>query len=74
YEGYLAHQEREIHRLCNMEGLLIPVELDYNELSSLSTEGRERLNKVRPHSFGQATRIPGISQADLSLLAIYLHR
>lgn len=74
YAGYLAQQEREIARLERMERLTIPPELDYNALSNLSTEGRELLARVRPRTFGQASRIPGVSQADLSMLAIALRR
>jgi len=74
YAGYLAQQEREIHRLRRLETLAVPEELDYGTLNSLSIEGRELLSRVRPRSFGQATRVPGISQADLSLLAITLRR
>jgi tRNA uridine 5-carboxymethylaminomethyl modification enzyme len=74
YAGYLAQQEREIARLKRLEKLIIPVELDYNLLSNLSIEGRDRLTRVRPSTFGQASRIPGISRADLSMLAITLRR
>jgi tRNA uridine 5-carboxymethylaminomethyl modification enzyme len=74
YVGYLAQQEREIQRMRRLETLAIPEELDYSVLMSLSIEGRELLSRVRPRSFGQATRIPGISQSDLSLLAITLRR
>ena len=74
YAGYLAQQEREIARLKRLEKLIIPVELDYNLLSNLSIEGRDRLTRVRPSTFGQASRIPGISHADLSMLAITLRR
>lgn len=74
YTGYLAQQEREIARLKRLEKLIIPVELDYNLLSNLSIEGRDRLARVRPSTFGQASRIPGISHADLSMLAITLRR
>ncbi len=74
YAGYLAQQEREIARLKRLERLIIPIELDYNLLSNLSIEGRDRLTRVRPSTFGQASRIPGISHADLSMLAITLRR
>jgi len=74
YAGYLAQQEREIARLKRLEKLIIPIELDYNLLSNLSVEGRDRLTRVRPRTFGQASRIPGISHADLSMLAITLRR
>jgi len=74
YAGYLAQQERAIERLRRLEELAIPKDIDYTTLSSLSVEGRELLSRVRPRSFGQATRIPGVSQADLSMFAIYLRR
>jgi tRNA uridine 5-carboxymethylaminomethyl modification enzyme len=74
YEGYLAQQAREIERLKRMEKIPIPETLDYRALTSLSVEGREILGRVRPRSFGQATHVPGVSQADLSLLAVYLRR
>ncbi|HCP32439.1 TPA: hypothetical protein DIT45_04260 [Candidatus Acetothermia bacterium] len=74
YAGYLAQQERAIKRLRRLEELAIPKDIDYTMFSSLSVEGRELLSRVRPRSFGQATRIPGVSQADLSMFAIYLRR
>ena len=74
YAGYLAQQEREIDRLRRLEGFVIPAELRYEELSNLSIEGRDLLARVRPRSFGQACRVPGVSQADLSMLAIHLRR
>jgi len=74
YAGYLVQHEREIDRLRRLEGLTIPDDLRYGELSNLSIEGRDLLSRVRPQSFGQACRVPGVSQSDLSMLAIYLRR
>ena len=74
YAGYLVQQEREIGHLRRLEDVKIPPRLDYAKLTNLSVEGRELLGHARPHSFGQAARIPGVSQADLSMLAIYLRR
>ena len=74
YAGYLTQQEREIGHLRRLENVRIPSRFDYAKLTNLSIEGRELLSHVRPHSFGQAARIPGVSQADLSMLAIYLRR
>ncbi len=74
YEGYLGQQAREIAHLRKMEEIPIPDDLDYAALTNISIEGRELLARVRPRSFGQATRIPGISQADLTILAIVLRR
>ncbi len=74
YAGYLEQHEREIDRLKRMEGIAIPPDVRYEELSNLSIEGRDLLARVRPQSFGQACRVPGVSQADLSMLAIHLRR
>jgi len=74
YDGYLAQQKRDIEKLRRMEHLTIPEDVDYAALENLSIEGRDLLSRVRPRSFGQATRVPGVSQADLSMLAVYLRR
>jgi len=74
YAGYLVQQEREIQRLQKMEGMRIPTDLDYLCLSNLSVEGQHILARVRPRSFGQACRVPGVSQADLAMLAMHLRR
>jgi tRNA uridine 5-carboxymethylaminomethyl modification enzyme len=74
YAGYLAQHLRDIDHLKRLDGLLIPEDLDYATLTALSFEGRQLLARVRPRSFGQATRVPGVSQADLSMLAVYLKR
>jgi tRNA uridine 5-carboxymethylaminomethyl modification enzyme len=74
YAGYLAQQERDIARLRRMDQLAIPSDLDYAALDGVSMEGRDLLGRVRPRSFGQAMRVPGVSQADLSMLAIHLRR
>jgi tRNA uridine 5-carboxymethylaminomethyl modification enzyme len=74
YAGYLAQHLRDIDHLKRLDGLLVPEDLDYATLTALSFEGRQLLARVRPRSFGQATRVPGVSQADLSMLAVYLKR
>lgn len=74
YAGYLAQQRREVARLKRMERIRIPADLDFADIANLSIEGQERLSAVRPRSFGQACRVPGVSQADLSVLAIALRR
>jgi tRNA uridine 5-carboxymethylaminomethyl modification enzyme len=74
YAGYLERHQREIERRRRLDGMVIPSDLDYERLTSLSIEGRDLLQRVRPQSFGQASRVPGVSQADLSMLAIYLRR
>ncbi len=74
YAGYLSQHEREIDRLRQLEGFAIPDGFHYEGLANLSIEGRDLLARVRPQSFGQACRVPGVSQADLSMLAIHLRR
>jgi len=74
YAGYLVQQDREIQRLRKMEGMRIPDDFDYAGLSNISVEGQHLLDRVRPRSFGQACRVPGVSQADLAMLAMHLRR
>ena len=74
YSGYLKQQDREILRLRKLESLAIPADMDFRALTNISIEGRDLLARVRPRSFGQASRVPGVSQADLSMLAIHLRR
>jgi tRNA uridine 5-carboxymethylaminomethyl modification enzyme len=74
YEGYVKRQEDGIRRYSKMEHAQIPRELDYTRISGLSREVKEKLAAIRPHSLGQASRIPGITPAALSLLAIHLKR
>lgn len=72
YEGYIQRQLAQVERLTRLEDKKIPQELDYATVKNLSSEGQEKLSRVRPRTLGQAARIPGISQADLSILMVYL--
>ena len=72
YEGYIAAQKREVERFKHNESIIIPKQFDYLRITSLSKEGREKLSKIRPHTLGQASRIPGVSASDISILAVYL--
>jgi len=72
YEGYLKRQEQQIERFRKSEELRIPDTFDYDEVKSLSAEGREKLSLIRPRSIGQATRISGVTPADVSVLMIHL--
>jgi tRNA uridine 5-carboxymethylaminomethyl modification enzyme len=74
YSGYIRRQEEGVARLRHLEDLRIPQALDYTVVSSLSAEVREKLISIRPASLGQAARIPGMTPAALSLLAIHLKR
>ncbi|MFH0778920.1 MAG: tRNA uridine-5-carboxymethylaminomethyl(34) synthesis enzyme MnmG, partial [Candidatus Eisenbacteria bacterium] len=74
YAGYIARQQKSIEQYRKLESLVIPDSLFDEELSAISREGREKLLKVRPRSVGQASRLEGVSPADVSALLIYLKR
>ena len=72
YDGYIKRQRDEVEKFNRFESLQIPQELDYHKVKSLSTEGREKLVKIQPTSIGQASRISGVTPADISVLMVYL--
>jgi tRNA uridine 5-carboxymethylaminomethyl modification enzyme len=74
YEGYLRRQEEQIRAFAKNEHILIPQRFDFSEVKSLSSEGREKLGRVRPRSIGQASRISGITPADIAVLMVSLMR
>ncbi len=74
YEGYLTRQEAAIERFLRMENKLLPEDLDYAKIKGLSKEAVDRLSRVRPISVGQASRISGVTPADISVLLIYLEQ
>ena len=72
YEGYIQKQKQEVERALKLENKLLPEEIDYTQLHELSSEAMEKLAKQRPVSIGQASRISGVSPADISVLMVYL--
>lgn len=72
YEGYISKQQQEVDRFLRMENRAIPENIDYSLIRGLSSEAREKLSSYRPLSLGQASRISGISPADVSILLVYL--
>ncbi len=74
YEGYIEREMKEVERFRKREQERIPENINYDQIHGLSTEVREKLKKVRPISLGQASRIPGITPAAISILQIYLKR
>lgn len=74
YEGYLKRQQQQINEIKRLEKQIIPEKINYSEVSGLRLEAVEKLNKVRPETVGQASRISGVSPADISVLIIYLER
>ncbi|OYQ42349.1 tRNA uridine-5-carboxymethylaminomethyl(34) synthesis enzyme MnmG [Rhodoferax sp. TH121] len=74
YSGYIDRQKDEVERAAHYENLRLPAELDYMQVSALSIEARQRLNKYRPETLGQASRLSGITPATISLLLIHLKK
>ena len=74
YEGYIDKQLQQVEHFKKLEGRLIPEDLDYNQLNGLRLEARQKLTKIRPANIGQASRISGVSPADISVLLVYLER
>lgn len=72
YEGYLKRQQETISRLEKYENTNVPLNLNYSNLKGLSTEGREKLNRIKPRTIAQATRISGVTPSDISILLVYL--
>lgn len=74
YEGYIKMQEAQVEKFKKLESKLLPENIDYEELKGISLEGRQKLNKFKPRSIGQASRISGVSPADISVLLVYLQQ
>lgn len=74
YEGYMERQLRQVEQFKKMEKKKIPAELDYDEIESLRLEARQKLKALKPVSVGQASRISGVSPADISVLMVYLEQ
>jgi tRNA uridine 5-carboxymethylaminomethyl modification enzyme len=74
YEGYIKRQLSQVARFAKMESRRIPSNVDFSQIDGVSAEAREKLSRVRPESFGQASRISGVTPADMVALAIYLEK
>ncbi len=74
YTGYIKRQKREIDKQRKNDKTVVPLDMEYSEVVGLSNEVRERLEKIRPKSVGQASRIAGMTPAAISLLLIYLKK
>lgn len=72
YEGYIKMQESQVEKFKKLEKKLLPENIDYEQINGISLEGRQKLNKHKPQSVGQASRISGVSPADISVLLVYL--
>ncbi len=74
YEGYIKKQLEQVEHMEKLEEKLLPEDIDYQQVPSLRDEGREKLAKIRPRSVGQASRISGVSPADISVLLVWLEQ
>jgi tRNA uridine 5-carboxymethylaminomethyl modification enzyme len=74
YEGYIAREKIVADKIKRLESLKLPEDIDYSELVSISTEGRQKLKRIKPINIGQAGRISGVSPSDINILLMYLGR
>ena len=74
YDGYIKRQLRQVEQYKKLENKRIPEDIDYNEVNSLRIEAKQKLSQIRPISVGQASRISGVSPADISVLLVYLEQ
>ena len=74
YSGYIEREQQMADKLKRLEHIKIPTAFDYNKISSLSTEARQKLEKIKPNNIGQAARISGVSPSDVSVLLVYMGR
>ncbi len=74
YEGYIIREKQLAEKIKRLEGVKIPDDISYRELMSISTEGRQKLTRIKPANIGQASRISGVSPSDVNILLMYLGR
>ena len=74
YEGYIEMQKKQVEGFKKLEKKLLPEDIDYSKIEGIRLEARQKLNKYKPYSIGQASRISGVSPADISVLLVYLEQ
>jgi tRNA uridine 5-carboxymethylaminomethyl modification enzyme len=74
YDSYIEKEQQMVDKLSSMENFKIPLKFDYKAIPALSSEGKQKLTKIRPETMGQASRISGVTPADLSIITVYLGR
>lgn len=74
YQSYMEKEKELVEKLTHMENLLIPETFDFNKVGALSTEARQKLNTIKPHTIGQASRISGVNPSDVQILMIHMGR
>ena len=74
YEGYIQRQLQQVASFKKMEGKRLPADMDYEQVKNLRLEARQKLSRIRPDNIGMASRISGVSPADISVLLVYLEQ
>jgi tRNA uridine 5-carboxymethylaminomethyl modification enzyme len=74
YAGYIQKEKENVEKFNRLEGISIPMKISYNKMVSISSEGREKLTKIKPKTIGQASRISGVSPSDISVLLVHMGR
>ena len=74
FEGYIKKTEAEVEKMLKLESKQIPNDIDYNKVSNIATEAKQKLSKIRPLTIGQASRISGVNPADITMLLVYLKK
>lgn len=72
YQGYIDKAFKEAQRVLKLESILIPIDIDYQQISNLASEAREKLIKIKPLTIAQASRISGVNPSDISILIVYI--
>ena len=72
YQGYIDRERESAERMARLEKVRIPDDMDFDSILAVSTEGRQKLSRIRPATIGQASRIPGVSPADINVLLVML--
>ena len=74
YEGYIKKTEKQAENMLKLEFKKIPEDINYDNIKNLASEARQKLNKIRPESIGQASRISGVNLSDIAILLVYMKR
>ena len=74
YAGYIQKEEESVEKISRLENIKIPPKFNYSKIKSISSEGREKLGKIKPLTIGQASRISGVSPSDISVILVYMGR
>ena len=74
YSGYIKKEKENVEKVKKLEKMCIPEKINYSKIKSLSNEAVEKLNKIKPHNIGQASRISGVSPSDINIILVAMGR